>query len=587
MINLYYTLASGSNPSSITIIPDSQINSTEAPLAYSNVTLEITASAYDTSGSTFDSTVGNLRAYIKSGSTILASFPIEDTNIYYSYKGSTNFDSTVTIIYPQPSYNSSSFNIEWSFTPNSVLTSSLDTFTLYSGSFSIASASIYQTQSYYYGLTTLQAGKPYNIIISGSGIFYTSSLLIINNATKTIVTYITSSNNYISTSFSSSISNNHSITATTTTLPYIQLAYSGSPVSPTSSLDAWNTYLNVTASSIVNSGSNVYLIGGTLDMLPSFSLDGTKSKDFTNFYSYGLYSLTSCSIIDGILLNIPNISFLPYLQYLDCSGNKISSSLPDFSNNPGLIYFDCSSNNITGSIPSFTGSGYPFYFNCNNNKLSGSIPNLSTAYNLQYFDCSYNLMTGSILSSSLNNCYNLQYFYCNNNSLSGSIPNLSNCYSLKEFYCSSNRISGSIPSLNNNNNLQYFSCDYNKLSGSIPSLSNNPSMSIFTCTNNTLSGSIGSLSGSGVTNFDCSYNNLIEYISCSANLSSQIQYFNASYNALPQSSIDGILYDIRYSTQVSGGTLYLQGGTNAAPSVTGNDYKTYLVSTLGWTVNTN
>ena len=567
MINLYYTPASGSFSSSLSVIYDNPFIGT---VLYTNVTIQVTASAYDTSGSTFDSTVGDLRTYIKSSSTILASFPTSETNIIY-----TNLIPDLV-----PPVFTSSFNVDWSFTSST----SSDVFKIYNSTTS--TYNLIQSQSSYYGSVALTVGNNYKIIVSGSNQFYTSSITIQNNATNNI-TYYTSSNSYLTASFSSSNQNSYNITAATSTLSYIQLKYSSAPVTPTSSLSAWNTYLNITASSIINSGSSVYLLGGTLDTLPSFSLSDPKSKNFTNFYSYGLYNLASCSIVDGTLLNTPDISVLPFLQYLDCSNNTISSPLPNFSNNLGLIYFDCSINNITGSIPSFTSSSYPYYFDCNNNKLSGSIPDLANLYNLQYFDCSYNLMSGSILSSSLNNCYNLQYFYCNNNFLSGSIPSLSTCYSLKEFYCNNNRISGSIPSLNNNTSLQYFSCDYNKLSGSIPSLSNNPSMSVFSCTNNLLSGSIGSLSGSGVTYFDCSYNNLIQYISCSANLSSQIQYFNASYNALPQSSIDGILYDVRYSAQVSGGTLYLQGGTNAAPSVTGNGYKTYLASTLGWTVNTN
>lgn len=85
MINIYYTYASGSSPSIASVIPDT---SKDIPTTYYDVTLEITASAYETSGSTFNSTVGDLRVYIKSGSYVFASFPSDTTNIYYDESSS-------------------------------------------------------------------------------------------------------------------------------------------------------------------------------------------------------------------------------------------------------------------------------------------------------------------------------------------------------------------------------------------------------------------------------------------------------------------------------------------------------------------
>jgi hypothetical protein len=562
MINLYYTPASGSVSSSLSVISNSSIISN---IVYTNVTLEITASAYESSGSDFTSTVGDLRTYIKSGSAILASFPTSETNIIY-----TNlFQSPAT---PLPF--TSSFNIDWSFTPST----SSDVFKIYNSTTS--TYTLIQSQSYYYGSVTLNVGDNYKIIVSGSNQFYTSSITIQNNSTKDTL-YYTSSNSYLTASFSSSNQNSYVIIASTSTLPYIQLSYSGTPVTPTSSLDAWNTYLDITASSIINSGSSVYLTGGTLDMLPSFSLSDPKSKDFTNFYSYGLYSLISCSIIDGTLLNIPNISVLPTLLYLDCSRNTISSSLPNLSNNSGLIYFNCSSNNITGSIPSFTSSGYPYYFNCSNNKISGSIPNLANLYNLQYFDCSYNLMSGSILSSSLDNCYNLEYFYCHQNSLTGSIPDLSKCYVLEEFNCKDNKISGSIPILSSSVNLKYFNCKNNRISGSIPNLDYNTILDTFICSNNNLTGSIPSLASASVlTYFECASNNLSNYISGS--VSPTLLYFSAESNSLSQTAIDGLLQDFDNAGGING-YLNLSGSSNAVPSTTTR--YTNLIN-KGWVVYT-
>ena len=116
MVDIYYTAASGSFTSSLVI--NKANNETSV---YSDVTLEISASGYETSGSTYTSTVGTLRALIKSGSIVYASFPTEETNIYYV--DSDEF-STLLATPPIPTFFTSSFSLDFNFQPISALTSS-------------------------------------------------------------------------------------------------------------------------------------------------------------------------------------------------------------------------------------------------------------------------------------------------------------------------------------------------------------------------------------------------------------------------------------------------------------------------------
>jgi len=76
--DLYYI----SSSFSLTLINDNEyVNN------WNNVTsLEISGSAYDAtiSGSEFGGTIGTARIYAYSGSVVLVSFPLEETNIYYT-----------------------------------------------------------------------------------------------------------------------------------------------------------------------------------------------------------------------------------------------------------------------------------------------------------------------------------------------------------------------------------------------------------------------------------------------------------------------------------------------------------------------
>jgi len=519
--------------SSATVVPENSSPLTTIQV-FSDVSLEFTASAYDSSQD-FASTVGDLRVYIKSGSTTLASFPVDDTSIYYrSYASAVPTTITPQPPYTPPSTSSLFYGAYIYFNPNTYATSSNNSFTLYDATTS--TSSLNYTQSSNIGGTSLIVGDNYTLILSGSGNFYTSSITIQNNITNATTTY-TASNSYLTvTNFSSSMENDqYTITATIDSISGIILTFSSSaviPVSPTSSLSAWNSYLNLSASYISNTNNIVYLLGG----------DTT-----TNI---GSLSITKGSLTNFDLSEANTLSFTTY----SLSQNNLTF-FPALTTSSNATYIDYSYNTITGSIPDIS---YIGTFICNNNQISGSVPNLSASYNLTYFDCSSNVMSGSI--SSLEGGGSIQYFNCSYNNLTGSIPSLDNCYNLINFNCSFNKLS-SIPNLNNQTQLTSLDCSYNSLTGSIPSLSN--------C--------------SALTYVNFGDNQLDGYISGS--IPSTLITFLAINNLLPQSSVDGILQDLDTAGAINGYTD-LSGTGNIAPSITGQTYVTSLTN-KGWYVVTN
>jgi len=537
MINLYYTPASGSASSSLFIISDSTSTNN---ISYTDVTLETTASAYNTSGSTFDSTLGELRIYVKSGSSILSSFPAESTTIYYNTS-----PYTPTPPPPQPSGSvlpTSSYSVNWSFYPNTIYTSSLDIFAIYTSS--LASASVYQTQSLGGGVTSLNVNTNYTVVVSGSGQFYSSSILIFNNSTYTTESYVTSSNSYLTASFSSSVfDSSYYIEATTQAQPYLVLTYIAPnfPVANTSSLDQWNTFLNITASAVSSSGGTIYIIGGNLTDINTLSHTG--SKYLQVFTSSLLSNLTSLNIIDEALTTFPNLTTLPNIINLDLDINSgLGGKLPYLTGSQYLQNFIFNNTNLTGSISNVltklpTGSIQTI--DIHNNSLTGSIPYLSSSFALQTFIAYGNSLNGSI--SGFNQSYNLLYFDVHNNTLTGSIPSLTDCTGLTYFDVSTNLLTGSIPSLQYNQQLAYF-------------IGNNNSLVGYTAV------VVGSLSP-------------------------YLLYFNAQNNLLSQTAVDNILYDLDVAGSYNG-TVILNGTGNSTPSSTGLNYTASLVS-KGWTVNVN
>lgn len=98
----------------------------------------------------------------------------------------------------------------------------------------------------------------------------------------------------------------------------------------------------------------------------------------------------------------------------------------------------------------------------------------------------------------------------------------------------------------------------------------------------------GSLSSSYLSNleyFDCSYNNFEKYISGSI-FPNSLVYFNGRNNAFSQSAIDGILYDLAYSSSAINGLVNLTGSGNASTSSNGGTYVNILRG-RGWTIIVN
>ena len=79
-------------------------------------------------------------------------------------------------------------------------------------------------------------------------------------------------------------------------------------------------------------------------------------------------------------------------------------------------------------------------------------------------------------------------------------------------------------------------------------------------------------------------NPLLTNLTISAS-NTNLNFFDASNCALPEGNVNTILLTIN-GLGTSGGTLFIHGGTNAAPSGQGIAAKNQLIS-RGWTVITN
>jgi len=133
---------------------------------FTGVSLVISASAYSTTGSEFDATLGDIRIFVYSGSNIIANFPYSQTDFYTDYtlayatssqpNGSIDFTTELLGININPNYyfkivNSSSLEeilnvgIDWNVSNGTVPFSSSSKYnvTLYSGNSYINELYIY------------------------------------------------------------------------------------------------------------------------------------------------------------------------------------------------------------------------------------------------------------------------------------------------------------------------------------------------------------------------------------------------------------------------------------------------------------
>ena len=134
----------------------------------------------------------------------------------------------------------------------------------------------------------------------------------------------------------------------------------------------------------------------------------------------------------------------------------------------------------------------------------------------------------------------------------------------------------------------YYYAGQCQFTGRVPSLALATSLNVVQTPNNNLNGAIPNLSAfAALTNCDWGGNNFTSW--AGGSVSATLGDFRASGSALPQPAIDGLLaaFVAAGRTSASGEVkLYLNGGTNAAPSAAGLVDKATLVS-RGWTVVTN
>ena len=193
--DLFYVAVS----SSLTLIKDNEV-----PYVWNDISsLQISGSAYDAtiSGSGFGGTVATVRIYAYSGSTLIVSFPLEETNLYYREPPPIipftllgwNFNIT----------NYSSFTAaQLSGSGGSIYSNAL------SASYLILNGTELETSI---GAFSIETNSTYSFTVSGSG--STEIGLYINNDTSGSVIFSqTASSGYISASYVPLAFNNYSVT---------------------------------------------------------------------------------------------------------------------------------------------------------------------------------------------------------------------------------------------------------------------------------------------------------------------------------------------------------------------------------------
>lgn len=179
---------------------------------YDISSINITSSAYDATGSTaYGATVADLRIYAYSGSIVVASFPTENTNLYYY-----PFPDGINIFQPLVTASlQTTFNFKYDiFSGNSSFISSsgffIENLTDPSSSFIVIGSQFDELS----GTIPISLNTPYRLRISGSSTAtnYSSSLIINNTSTDTIIFSGSFYNNEITASFSASNFDNFAVT---------------------------------------------------------------------------------------------------------------------------------------------------------------------------------------------------------------------------------------------------------------------------------------------------------------------------------------------------------------------------------------
>lgn len=575
MQTLYYVAAS----SSLTLVPEVGVFDAQYQTTWSVDTLVVSSS------------LGEIVAL--SGSTTVASFPIASTNLFYN--------SIASFLPPDPPGVAlpTLVPIDYTYIPNTP--DSQNKFSISGSNIDLITSGTLQQG----GITGVVSNQ-YTVSLSGSGDFYDLLIEVTNLTTNTTSSYATSSNTPITASFSSSVFTDvFTVVATATTLPYIKLAFSSStsiPVSPTSSITAWNTYLGVSASYVSSSGNTFYLIGGTLATNTGSII--VTGSGLSTYHSIGTDNITSYTLTNNKLGSFPNVATASSTIYFNVDSNRISGSLPNIftTQSLNLATFIASNNRLSGSIPALSGSSNLSYFDVNTNYITGTL-DLSRCYNLTYFDASNNLLSGSFTlfnASGLANQYafdnvgNIRYFDISNNALSGALD-IQYLTNLQHLDISNNKFGSPITSFSNYR-LEHFDCSSNNFTGSFPFLQTvevefapTGTLLYFNTSNNHFTGTIN-LSDYRITlqTFIANDNKLDNYTLLSGSytpLYNQLTTFNVQNNLLTSGSVDSILLDLNASGIVSG-TVNLSGSGNQPPTATGLAY-TASLKTKGWNVYVN
>ncbi|PWA93483.1 receptor like protein 1 [Artemisia annua] len=254
-------------------------------------------------------------------------------------------------------------------------------------------------------------------------------------------------------------------------------------------------------------------------MLQSLYLRNNSFGGSIRMPSYRDFQLAYLDMSDNeIMGSIPgNIGrFLPFIVFLNLSGNALSGVLPSsVANMSALNILDLSNNEISGEVPQellkesaisvlklshnrlhgevFSGNYTLYLFNMlllDNNYFTGKIAN-NKSFEVTILDISSNLFTGSIPS-----CLDLVYMkhlHLGHNQFIGSIPKtFGNMYDILTLEIGNNNLFGKIPKfLGQLISLRILLLGKNNFNGSIPNeLCRLTSVSLIDLSNNSLSGPI-------------------------------------------------------------------------------------------------
>jgi len=310
MDQLFYSPAS----SSLTLVQDN--NNYTSWNGVSN--LVVSASEYNTTGSDFGVTMGSLRILAYSGSILLASFPIETTALYYPpFPDTTVGLSNILFDTPPPPITSVNYSyLPWEFniSPNTPVN-------LLSGSW----CTVYNnTNSTYYvseslasngGELPLISGDNYTLTLYGSG-SYTSSLILNDTTSGSIIFSGSSINAPISASFIPLTFHNYEVT--------FSLSSSSQPAIISWSLDEYYE----TGSVLLDANFSIQTVGGGTVFVNQSEI-GTGSTTIASGTTIELYSYSFTSDGDGSYWG-------PYLSAV-LSGSIVSGSTEITSSSTTIV----------------------------------------------------------------------------------------------------------------------------------------------------------------------------------------------------------------------------------------------------------